>query len=202
MKQITGYHFTANTLRNGQLIPKIGVWLRHEGKIDPCVSGLHASEHPFDALTYAPGNLLHKVILRGELKTHGDNGTIDKYVGRERKILASIDAQNLLFDFARWNALQVVHLWDCPKIVKDFLETGDESLRDSAWAAARDAAWAAARAAARAATWDAARDAAWDAARAATWDAARDAARDAFTEKVRAHFSEMVEEAFKKAREK
>ncbi len=91
--------------------------------------------------------------------------------------------------FARWCALSVIHLWDAPKVVKDYLTSGDESLRAAARAAAR-----AARAAARdamAAAWDAARAAraaamaAWDAARAAlaaidaaraAWDAARAAA--------------------------
>ena len=71
--------------------------------------GLHASEHPFDALTYAPGKMLHKVILRGDLQSHGD--PIDKYVGRERKITASMDAEKLLREFARWCALQDA-AWD------------------------------------------------------------------------------------------
>ena len=37
-------------------------------------------------------------------------------------------------------ALDVIHLWDAPPIVKKYLETGDEKLRDAAW----DAAWGAA----------------------------------------------------------
>ena len=93
--------------------------------------------------------------------------------------------------FARLCAQDVLHLWDAPEIVKRYLETGDENIRENAraaantaawaaacaaWGAARDAAWAAAWAAACAA-WGAARDAAdaWDAAD-ATWGAARDAA--------------------------
>ena len=85
--------------------------------------------------------------------------------------------------FARWSALQVTHLWDCPDVVKQYLETGDKSIRDAAWNAARaaartagrDATWAAwnawgARASARASA-RAAADAAWDA-----WNAACTAA--------------------------
>jgi hypothetical protein len=111
--------------------------------------------------------------------------------------------EKLLRDFGRWCALQVVYLWDAPDVVRQYLETGDESLRkaarDAAWeeasweaarAAARDAAWAAARDAARAAAWDAARAAAntaWAAAwaaesaaeSAAAWAAARDTANTA-----------------------
>ena len=47
--------------------------------------------------------------------------------------------------FSRLAALDVAHLWDMPVIVKEYLETGDETKRAAAWAAA----WAAARAAAR-----------------------------------------------------
>ena len=46
----TYYHFTGDTLRDGRPIPKPGVWLKHDGPVIPCKSGLHASEHPFDAL--------------------------------------------------------------------------------------------------------------------------------------------------------
>ena len=57
--------------------------------------------------------------------------------------------------FACQCALDVIHLWNAPPIVKRYLKTGNEKLRaaagDAAWAAAGAAAWAAARAAARAA---------------------------------------------------
>lgn len=67
--------------------------------------------------------------------------------------------ETLLREFAWWCALQVIDMWQAPDIVKEYLETGNEELRDAAWAAARDAAWAAARYAALAAARDAARDA-------------------------------------------
>jgi hypothetical protein len=68
----------------------------------------------------------------------------------------------MLREFARWCALQVIHLWDAPDVVRQYLETGDESLR----AAARAATRAAARNAARNAACDAARNAACDVQRA------------------------------------
>ena len=145
------FHFTSKKLRNGDPIPPIGEWLEYTGKIVPCQSGLHASEHPLDALRYAPGNLLHAVELEGDLVSHGN--PIDKWVGRRRKIIATINAESLLREFARWCASQVLHLWDAPQIVKEYLASGDESLRGAAWGAA----WGAAR--------DAARDAAWGAQR-------------------------------------
>lgn len=150
---LRAYHFTNDKLRDGRPIPRKGVWLKHTGEVIPCSSGLHASLHPFDALRYAPGNILHLVEIRGDIQRH-DN---DKIVGHERKIIKTINAEKLLRDFARWNALRVVHLWlPAPDVVVRFLKTGDESLRAAAGAAAGAAAWNA--------TWDAA----WDATRAAT----------------------------------
>jgi hypothetical protein len=188
--QITGYHFTSTTLRNGEPIPKLGEWLVHAGEIIPCSRGLHASVNVFDALQYAPGPMLHKVILAGELQSHGN--PIDKYVGRKRKILSSIDATQLLWEFARWCALSVADKWDCPTIVRQYLQTGDEKLR----AAARTAAWTAAMTAAWDAAWTAAKDAAWDAAsRDAAWTAARDAAWTTARAAQSKHLQSMVTSA-------
>ena len=133
-----GYHFTDKTLRNGHPIPPIGEWLEHEGKIVPCESGLHASVHPYDALRYAPGAYMHIVELEGDLQGHGD--PVDKHVGRRRRILRTIDASDMLREFARWCALQVIHLWDAPEVVREYLETGDKNLSAAARAAARVAA--------------------------------------------------------------
>lgn len=209
------YHFTSDKLRDGRPIPAIGEWLTHDGEIKMCVSGLHASADPFDALQYAPGSMLHKVALKGVVERQDD-----KVVARSRKILATIDATELLRRFARQQALSVLHLWDAPPIIKEYLETGDERLQGAAWAAAwdaardaagdaaqyaagaaRDAAWAARSAAGDAAgdvAWAArdaagdARDAAGDAAGAAAWDAAGAAAWAA----AREQFKALVEKAF------
>lgn len=82
-------------------------------------------------------------------------------------------------------ALSVAHLWDMPDVVRQYLETQDESIRiaareaaqaaQTAWDAARAAAWAtwaAAWAAAQAAR-DAAEDVAGNAAMAAAWAGAQ-----------------------------
>lgn len=87
------YHFTGETLRDRRPIPEIGDWLEHSGPVVPCRSGLHASEHPFDALIFAPGKFLHLVELEGDLASHGD--PVDKWCGR-RRILKTIDATDLL----------------------------------------------------------------------------------------------------------
>jgi hypothetical protein len=157
------YHFTSEELRDGRPIPPAGEWLEHDGEVIMCKSGLHASQTAFDALQYAPGQMLHQVELDGIVQTD-----TDKLVAKRRKIIATIDATALLRLFARKQALSVIHLWDCPAITREYLETGDENKRAAA------------------------RDAAWDAARAAAWAAARAAARDA----AKDQFNAMVEESF------
>jgi len=186
-----GWHFTGDTLRDGSPIPAIGEWLSVDGDIKPCVRGLHASEHPFNALLYAPGPILHRVELEGDLVPHGN--PTDKYVGRSRKILKSHDATTLLRRFACDQALAVLPD-EAPQIIREYLTTTDATKRVAAWDAAkaatkRDAAWDAAVDAARAASASAATWAAWNAARSAARSAARDAAwlataRDDFGSRV------------------
>jgi hypothetical protein len=140
MGAVIAYHFTGGTLRDGRPIPAVGEVLRHDGPVRICANGLHASRHPFDALRYAPGHLLHRVECRGIVAEEGD-----KFVCRERAILQTADATAMLRRFAADQALSVSHLWDMPDIVRDYLTTLDETYRDAAWAAARaaarDAAW-------------------------------------------------------------
>ena len=200
---VTAYHFVGATLRDGRPIPPDGEWLEHDGKVEMCNSGLHASRHPLDTLQFAPGSTLCLVECEDIVTEHDD-----KLVCRRRRIVARIDATDLLWRAAREYAQAVLHLWDAPQVVKDFLASGDESLSAAASAAARAAASAAASAAARgaalaaasAAAWDAARDAArdaaWDAARDAAWAAARDAAWAAARDAQRTIFQRLVDEAF------
>ena len=115
-----------------------------------CQSGLHASVRPIDALKYAPGPILWRVELGGKI-VKGD----DKLCATERTYLWGFDATAMLREFARKCALDVIHLGIAPEVVKTYLNTGDESLWATAWAAA------------------------WDAARATAWAAARPAACDA-----------------------
>ena len=190
------WHFSGPKLRDGTPIPAIGHKLVFKGKPILCAQGLHFSLHPFDALQYAPGPLLHKVHYGGTV-VMGD----DKGVCTERTIIASIDATDMLRKFACDEALRVLPK-DAPDIVRRYLTTRDESLRNAAWSVARSAAYSAAYSAAR----DAARDAAWyaawyaarDAARDATGDATGDAARDKERKRQRATFLALVQQAFTK----
>ena len=200
-KPVLAWHFVGATLRDGSPIPADGKWLEFKGPLEMCHSGLHASRNPFDALQYAPGATLCLVAVEG---IGEEQEQADKLVCSRRKIIARMDATELLRYFARMQALSVSSLWadsDDPKdVVLAWLLTGDDAAWDAALAAARDASWAAARDAA----WDAARDAAWDAARDASlaaardasWDAARDAAWDAAWDAAKNEFTQLVYECF------
>jgi len=162
------YHFVASKLRDGRPIPADGVWLEHRGKAVLCAQGLHASEHPYDALKYAPGTTLCLVEMGGTI-VRGD----DKLVATKRRIIARIDAEPLLRLFARKVASEVFY--------KHFKEGQHPAIDE--WllhGRNRDAAESAARYAAESAVWYAA------------WHAVRSAAESAH----RALFARMVDEAF------
>jgi hypothetical protein len=134
---------------------KVGETLTVEGEIELCENGLHACRNLIDCLRYCEGTVICEVELSGAI-VHDE----DKSAASSRTVLALTTAEEgekILRSFARWCALQVIHLWDAPDVVRQYLETGDESSRAAARAAAGDAAGAAAMDAA----WAAAMDAAW-----------------------------------------
>ena len=186
-EKVLAWHFVGATLRDGRQVPADGEMLRHDGPLVMCESGLHASVRILDALQYAPGETICRVQCGGEIKQGSD-----KLVCTERTILWRVDGETLLRQFARICALDVAHLWDMPVVVRKYLETGDQALRDAARDAAWDATWDASSAAS-AAAWAA--SSARDAARAA-WaarDAARGAARAAAWDAQNVRFAAMLE---------
>lgn len=95
------YHFTSNKLRDGSPIPAIGEWIKidaNEYRIKCCSYGFHASRHPFDALKYAPGPLLHLVEM-GDIFGEEE----DKIVSDRRRIIKTIDSTGVLRDYVRRN---------------------------------------------------------------------------------------------------
>ena len=184
------WHFVGDTLRYGEPIPADGKLLHHTGSVVICRSGLHASERIIDALTYAPGNIICRVECDDIIDEQRD-----KLVCRERTILWRVDGEELLREFARKCALDVIHLWDAPQVVIPYLQTGDPELQDAARATAE-----AARATAEAAAWDAAaRDAAAAASAAAAARAAAEAARDAARDAQNTRLEQMVQAAHEEA---
>ena len=112
MKKNLAWHFVGDKLRDDRPVPKDGVWLEHKGPLVMCDSGLHFSKEPFDALAYAPGETLCLVEIGGKI-VHDTN----KGICSRRKIIARMNATELLRYHARMQALSVIHLWDAPEVV-------------------------------------------------------------------------------------
>jgi len=109
----------------------IGETHKVDGEIRPCLHGLHLSTRILDALQYATGPVVYRVIGSGVVVPHGS--PTDKYACSERTYTAGgIDISEILFKFARWCALDVAHLWSAPDVVLEFLKTGDDSKREAA----------------------------------------------------------------------
>ena len=132
----------------------VGETLTIEGEPVLCEHGLHASKRAIDALGYCRYDACLCLVELGGTVVHGD----DKSVATARTVVTMLSREQtntLLAEFARWCALAVAHLWEMPEALRQYLETGDNSLRSAAWhaaeAAARDAGWFAGRDAARAA---------------------------------------------------
>ena len=175
------YHFTeGHTLRDGSPLKSPGETHVFDGPVKICESGLHASRTAWQALPYAPGSTLSRVYCEDIVEERPN----DKLVCRRRTVVATIDAEPFLRLFARRQALSVIDNWDAPSVVRQYLKTGDESLREAAESAAESSARSAAGSTSSwsAASWSAA---SWPAARsAASWSAARDM------------FNTMIDEAF------
>jgi hypothetical protein len=161
------WHFTNGTkLRDGRDVPPPGKWLEHEQKLVMCRAGLHASRRLVDALAYAPGATVHRVEISGQILTGGD-----KVCGERRKILWSFDAEQVLRDFARFCAWTVLPSWEAPEIVKEWVLTGNEQIRDAARIELSKAAWNPIGGAAADVARDAAKRSASSAAKSASWSA-------------------------------
>ena len=117
------WHFVGSKLRDGRAVPKDGEKLIQTGEIIPCQNGLHGSVRIIDALQYAPPKT--KWICRtehcGVIVEHGD-----KVASSERTIIWRVEADPILNMFARMCASDVLHLWDAPEIVKEYLKTGED----------------------------------------------------------------------------
>lgn len=144
---------------------KIGATHKHSGKVVLCQSGLHASMRAFDALKWAPGPVLWRVECAGDMVYD-----FDKLACSERKYIdCGMDISEMLNAYARWCAASVMHLWDCPDIVKSYLLTGDNSI----WKSSFDAVFSSSKSAAQysalaAIQYEAPQDSAWYASRSAT----------------------------------
>lgn len=97
MRTELGWHFAQDNMRTRYTDEPItvGEWLECEGEIELCANGMHASKNIMDALGYAPGSMICRVEVEGEI-LEGD----DKIAGRRRRVIYAIDGKRLLHEFA------------------------------------------------------------------------------------------------------
>ena len=159
-KRITCWHWLAEDKRlrwGTKEKVRVGRTYTAEGSLVMCKNGMHGSRRLLDALQYAPGTVLCRVQIWGGVQEQSD-----KLVGRNRKVLAMVDATKMLHEaachFAEealtvakvtdvrcWNAIEIKRAW----IKGNATDAELAAAGDAAWAAARDAAGDAARDAAR-----------------------------------------------------
>ena len=198
------WHFTNKNMTlgydDGRKIVE-GETLSCEGNIVLCRNGMHGSKRIIDAVHYAPGPILTRVEITGDV-VEGN----DKLAGRHRKVLWSLDATEILHRFAvqiALDACQKAGVTDpvvlaAPQAKIDWLEgkiskeelvatksaassvarsmecsarSMECSARSAAWS---DVEWSAflQRRSEWLAAWSAAESAAWSAAESAAWSAA------------------------------
>ena len=164
----------------GRPVIEVGKVYTVRGALEICRNGLHACRSALDALAYAPGPVICRVRLSGEiLEPEGS----DKACARRREVLWIADATRTLrlfgcdcaeralmreleagrqTDRRSWSAIATARRFGDGRATPEELDSARAAAWDSAWDAAR-----AASGAAWAAAWDAAGAAAWDAAGAA-----------------------------------
>src|SRR5678809_163750 len=122
---VLAWHWTnGNKLRDGSPLPRKRRWLRYDGPVEMCRSGLHASESLLDALDYSPGLTLHRVKMREVVERESD-----KLVARERLILKSADMTDVV---VKWTQ-------ECAELAKWFADGAtDDAAAYYAAAAARE----------------------------------------------------------------
>ncbi len=92
---IAAWHWTdGSKLRDGTPLEEGRTYV-HEGKLKLCEDGYHASRRIMDALKYAPGYTISRVVLGGE-KIEGH----DRYVAERCTVHWMVDAERLLHEFA------------------------------------------------------------------------------------------------------
>ena len=145
-KSVLGWYFSPDDMRlangDGRLIV---AGQKHEVALPLrlCSRGLHASRQVSDALRYATSGVVWRVRLSGHIVEGSD-----KMCAEVREYLWGYNASDVLRAFARKCALDVIDKWGAPAVVREYLKTGDVSIRSAAESAAWSAAWSAAESAA------------------------------------------------------
>jgi hypothetical protein len=206
---IRAWHFCDGwKLRDGTPL-EVGRTYEVQPPLEMCRRGLHASKRLIDTLRYAPGSVLCRVELAGDIIRHSD-----KAVATKRTVLWAMDVERLLHYFAcdvatialeryggevddrSWAAIDAKLGWLAGCVSdKDlaFARAAAWPAKAAAWAAAAWPAYAPAAAAAYAAyaPADAAAAYAANAAKAAAWAANK---AQVLLDEMNAHLTAMVED--------
>ncbi len=114
-KKVLGWHWTNGmTLRDGQPLV-VGKTYKHEGTLEMCVRGYHASEDIRDALYYSPGFQISRVECSGDMESQSD-----KLVCRNRKVLWTVNAKGIVL---KWSI----------RVATDAVKTAKKVCTDKAW---------------------------------------------------------------------
>ena len=145
MKTITGYKFITQDMKskNGNQSWELGKWVKHEGELKLCKSGLHASETPLESLNYVYGDRWFSVEAKGEIKKDDD-----KFVASEMRLVKEIEVKKVLVKFAILCAREALPNYE--KIYKDdlrprqaieaaeaYLTNPNKENESAAWSAAK-----------------------------------------------------------------
>lgn len=108
-KTILAWHFAPTKARTRYSDEEIreGVTLTESRPLKLCRVGLHASVSLRDALRYAPGPVLSRVELSGEIVESDD-----KLCASKRKHVKVVDVTSQLREFAIWCAERVLPIWE------------------------------------------------------------------------------------------
>jgi len=90
-------------------------------KPEPCIRGMHASEYLGDTLIHAPGLVLCRVAVWGQLAYSDDD---DKFCGTHRHVLWSIDPDDMRPLLSDFNDYLETFCWE--RLAEDGVDVTDE----------------------------------------------------------------------------
>src|SRR5579859_3358284 len=105
-RPVLGWHFLKEdglTQYSPRKKVVVGEWLYEQPPLSICSKGLHASSRLIDALQHAPGPVLCRVELCGELIER-----TDKFCAQQRRVVAMADATLILHEMACLSAESVL----------------------------------------------------------------------------------------------
>jgi hypothetical protein len=148
MDKILAWHFLPDdgrlANRNRRKV-EVGKTYSVRWPIAICENGMHGARRLIDALSYAPGAVVERVEIWGDVVEHND-----KLCGRHRKCLALVDVTRLLHEFAcdvaedalkmakvkdkrSWAAIEMKRKWLKGKATNDELAAAGDAAWDAAW---------------------------------------------------------------------